>query len=120
MSKIGIEIPLDATKPMVMLDEDIKHFKAMFTACMDKFSTKRDACNVVAEAAYMTDLHIDLFEPKTYATHVKPYAEFSNYIEYPVYNACSGGRYDVVLRLGKHPDGKFSVDFVRPDEKVRE
>ena len=116
----GIEIPLNPNKPMVMADEDLQHFKAMFTACVDKFDNWHEACTTAIEAMYMTDLHVNLLKPNTYSTHVQPYADFSFYVEYPVYNACTGFTYDVVLRIGKHPDGKYSVDFCRQTDKVKE
>ena len=118
--RIGIEVPLKAGKPMIMSDDDLVHFNAMFNACKEKFSTVKHACNIITEALSMTDLHIDLFAPKTYSTHVKPYAGFSYYLEYQVYNARTGYGYDVILRLGKHPDGTCSVELCIPDKKVRE
>ena len=118
--RVGIEVPLKAGKPMIMSDDDLMHFNVMFNACEEKFSMAKHVCDIITEALYMTDLHIDLFAPKTYSTHVKPYADFSYYLEYPVYNARTGYGYDVILRLGKHPDGTYSVELCRPVKKVRE
>lgn len=118
--RVGCEVPLKSDKPMIMDDDDMRHFKAMFTECKERFNTAYEACSCVLQSAFFTDLHIDLTHPKSYATHIKPYAEFSIYVEYEVYNASTGFKYDAVVRIGKHPDGKYSVDFCRASDKVKE
>ena len=114
------EFPLKRDQPMVMSDDDLEHLKVMFNASQPRFDSQQEAMSTALSACYLTDLHIDLFNPRCFSTHVKAYAEFSYYVEYPTYNARTTGQYDVKLRLGKHPDGKFTVNLVRPNEKVPE
>lgn len=112
------EFPLKRDQPMVMSEDDFEHLKVMFNAAQERFKTQQEAVSMVLSACYLTDLHIDLFNPRTFSTHVKAYAEFSYYVEYNTYHARTGGIYDVKVRLGKHPDGSYTAMLVRPNEKV--
>jgi hypothetical protein len=108
----------EGDKYVVMSDDDLAHLKIMFNAAQPRFTSHTEAMSVALEACYLTDVHVNLLNPKSYATHVAPMAEFSHYIEYDTYNARTLASYDVKLRFGTHPDGTCTVDLVRPNERV--
>ena len=118
MGEVSFEMPLKHDQPMIMSDDDFDHLKIMFNAGQSSFKSNMEAMSIAESACYLTDLHIDLLNPRTFSTHVKAYDEFSYYVEYNTYNARTHGMYDVKLRLGKHPDGTYTVMLVRPNEKV--
>lgn len=109
---MAFEMALKKGKPMIMSDEDFKHYSAMFTACLEKFKNSRQACSTIIEGTYMSDVHIDFLQPKhltlgTVHNHTK-------FMEFPVYNARSKDLYDVSLTMTEYSDGTVSVELARP------
>lgn len=111
------ETTLKKSKPVIMSDEDFHHLGSMLTGCNEKFKNSREACSMIVEGAYMSDVHIDFSQPKyfiggTIHSHTK-------YMEFPVYNARSKDLYDVSLTMTEYSDGTVSVKLVRPiDDQV--
>ena len=115
---MAFEMALKKDKPMIMSDEDLEHYNAMFTACQEKFNTSKEASRIIIEGAYMSDLHIDLFKPYR-AKDVVCGVIKTVYIDYEVFNALSMDKYDVVLRLTNMSDG-VSVKLIRVSEAYKE
>ena len=109
---MAFEMALKKGKPMIMSDEDFKHYSAMFTACRGKFDNSRQACSVIIEGAYMSDVHVDFFSGKSGIATIN--GKDAKSVDYPVYNARSGDLYDVFLRVVEYSDGTLSVRLVRP------
>ena len=109
---MAFEMALKKGKPMIMSDEDFKHYSAMFTACREKFNNSRQACSVIIDGAYMSDVHVDFFNSKNGIATIN--GKDVKSVDYPVYNARSGDLYDVFLRVVENPDGTVTVRLVRP------
>ena len=109
---MAFEMALKKGKPMIMSDEDFNHYSAMFTACREKFNNSRQACSVIIDGAYMSDVHVDFFNGKSGIATIN--GKEAKSVDYPVYNARSGDLYDVFLRVVENPDGTIAVRLVRP------
>ena len=109
---MAFEMALKKGKPMIMSDEDFEHYGAMLTACQKKFDNSRQACSTIIEGAYMSDVHVDFFNSRCGIAMIN--GQEAKNVDYDVYNARSGDRYDVFLRVVEHPDGTVAVRLVRP------
>lgn len=108
---MAFEMALKKDKPMIMSDEDMKHFNSMFTGRNEKFKNSREACSMIIEGAYLADMHIDFFNSKN--------GQEAKSVDYHVYNACSGDLYDVFLRIVECSDGTVTVRLHRPPMKEK-
>lgn len=109
---MAFEMALKKGKPMIMADDDVLHFNSMFTGCNEKFRNSREACSMIIEGAYMSDVHIDFFNSTNGIATIN--GQDVKSVDYPVYNARSGDLYDVFLRVVGNPDGTVVVRLVRP------
>ena len=109
---MAFEMALKKGKPMIMTDDDVLHFNSMFTGCNEKFRNSREACTMIIEGAYMSDVHIDFFNSTNGIATIN--GQDVKSVDYPVYNARSGDLYDVFLRVVENPDGTVAVRLVRP------
>lgn len=116
---MAFEMALKKGKPMIMSDEDLEHYNAMFTACQEKFNTSREASRIIIEGAYISDLHIDLFRPFKVKDVVNYHVQTVD-TYYEVFNALSMDKYDVMLRLSNLDDGCVSVQLTRVSEGLKE
>lgn len=117
---MAFEMALKKGKPMIMSDEDMQHFNSMFTGCNEKFRNSREACSMIIEGAYMSDVHIDFSHPTCGAELIG--CTLDNYVsckEFPVYNYGSKDLYDVVLKMTEFLDGTVSVKLTRPSDSKR-
>ena len=115
---MAFEMALKKGKPMIMSDEDFKHYNTMFTAGFDevrRFKNSRQACSTIIEGSYMSDVHIDFSHPTCGTEMIGCMLDnYATYKEFPVYNARSKDLYDVVLKMTEFPDGTVAVRLVRP------
>ena len=109
---MAFEMALKKGKPMIMADDDVLHFNSMFTGCNEKFRNSREACSMIIEGAYMSDVHIDFFNSTNGIATIN--GQDVKSVDYPVYNARSGDLYDVFLRVVENPDCTVAVRLVRP------
>lgn len=109
---MAFEMALKKGKPMIMSDEDIQHFNTMFTGCNEKFRNSHEACSMIIEGAYMSDVHIDFFISRYGIAIIN--GQEAKTVDYHVYNARSGDLYDVFLRIVEYHDGTVSVRLIRP------
>ena len=109
---MAFEMALKKGKPMIMSDDDFRHFSSMFTGCNEKFKNSREACSMIISGAYMCDVHVDFFNSKSGIAVIN--GQEAKSVDYHVYNALSGDLYDVFLRVVEYPDGTVSVKLTRP------